>query len=98
MTDGAGAERDGADSPVHVPVLLPQVLDALAPRPGGRYVDATATGGGHLRAVLDACAADGRVLGIGRDPEFSPRSRACADAIDSGRLISPPPAAPPWAT
>ena len=79
---------DGADSPVHVPVLLPQVLDALAPRPGGRYVDATANGGGHLRAVLDACAPDGRVLGIDRDPEIlTALAGRCAEAIDTGRLI-----------
>jgi 16S rRNA (cytosine1402-N4)-methyltransferase len=77
-----------ADSPVHVPVLLPQVLDALAPRPGGRYVDATANGGGHLRAVLDACAPDGRVLGIDRDPEIlTALAGRCAGAIDSGRLL-----------
>ena len=73
--------------PVHVPVLLRQVLEALAPRPGGRYVDATANGGGHLRAVLDACAPDGRVLGIDRDPEIlTALAGTCAAAIDAGRL------------
>ncbi|MBX3028459.1 16S rRNA (cytosine(1402)-N(4))-methyltransferase RsmH [bacterium] len=76
-----------AGAPVHVPVLLRQVLDALAPRPGGRYVDATANGGGHLRAVLDACAPDGRVLGIDRDPEIlTALAGRCAPAIDAGRL------------
>ena len=76
-----------ATPPVHVPVLLRQVLDALAPRPGGRYVDATANGGGHLRAVLDACAPDGRVLGIDRDPEIlTALAGTCAAAIDAGRL------------
>jgi 16S rRNA (cytosine1402-N4)-methyltransferase len=77
-----------ADTPPgHVPVLLRQVLEALAPRPGGRYVDATANGGGHLRAVLDACAPDGHVLGIDRDPEIlTALTGRCAAAIDAGRL------------
>jgi 16S rRNA (cytosine1402-N4)-methyltransferase len=75
------------DEPVHVPVLLPQVLAALAPRPGGRYVDGTADGGGHLRALLDACAPDGRVLGIDRDPEIlTALAGRCRAAIDAGRL------------
>lgn len=78
----------GADAaPVHVPVLLPQVLDALAPRPGGRYVDGTANGGGHLRAMLDACAPDGRVLGIDRDAEIlTALAGRCSAAIAAGRL------------
>jgi 16S rRNA (cytosine1402-N4)-methyltransferase len=80
---GAGADA----APAHVAVLLPEVIAALAPRPGGRYVDGTANGGGHLRAVLDACAPDGRVLGIDRDPEIlTALAGRCAEAIDSGRL------------
>jgi 16S rRNA (cytosine1402-N4)-methyltransferase len=51
----------------HEPVLLDAVLQALAPRPGGRYVDATLGLGGHTKALLEACLPNGRVLGIDRD-------------------------------
>jgi 16S rRNA (cytosine1402-N4)-methyltransferase len=37
---------------VHLPVLQHEVLHFLAPRPDGRYIDATAGGGGHSLAML----------------------------------------------
>lgn len=52
----------------HEPVLLEEVLAALAPRPGRRYIDGTVGSGGHARAVLDRSAPDGRLLGIDLDP------------------------------
>lgn len=51
----------------HLPVLLDEVLDALEPRDGARYLDGTFGRGGYSRALL--AAADTRVLGIDRDPE-----------------------------
>ena len=73
--------------PLHIPVLRDEVLAHLAPRPGGRYVDATINGGGHTRALLEASAPDGRVLGIDRDPAVLAILRAdLADAIETGRL------------
>jgi len=53
-------------NPPHVPVMLPEVLSALAPRDGGLYVDGTFGAGGYSRAVL--AAADCRVIAIDRDP------------------------------
>ena len=50
----------------HQPVLLPDVLAALAPADGETLIDATFGRGGYTRAVLDA--ADCRVVGIDRDP------------------------------
>ena len=52
--------------PAHVPVMLAEVLDALAPRPGARFLDATFGCGGYSRALLDASPC--RVLAIDRDP------------------------------
>ncbi len=48
----------------HVPVLLAEVLAALAPKAGAIYVDGTLGGGGYARALA---AAGGRVYGIDRD-------------------------------
>jgi len=53
----------------HVPVLLREVVDALAVRPGGRYVDCTLGAGGHAEAILEAASPDGELLGIDLDPE-----------------------------
>lgn len=51
----------------HKPVLVTEVLSALEPRPGGRYVDGTVGGGGHAEAILKASAPTGWVFGCDRD-------------------------------
>jgi len=47
--------------------MVAAVLDALRPRPGGRYVDATVGGGGHAEAILQASSPDGFLYGCDRD-------------------------------
>lgn len=49
----------------HVPVLLQEVLETLAPQDGDDILDGTFGGGGYSRAILDL--ADCRVIGIDRD-------------------------------
>ena len=51
----------------HNPVLSAEVLAALRPRRGGRFVDATLGGGGHARAILAASSPDGWLFGCDRD-------------------------------
>lgn len=51
----------------HIPVLLDEVVEALAPVDGGRYIDGTFGRGGYTTALLEA--ADCQVLAIDRDPD-----------------------------
>ncbi len=53
----------------HVPVLLQEVLDALDPQPGGRYLDGTLGLGGHAEAVMERAGEGARLLGLDRDAE-----------------------------
>ena len=57
---------NGPASSPHVPVLLAEVLEALAPQPGDLIVDATFGAGGYTRAFLDAGAT---VHAFDRDPD-----------------------------
>src|SRR5689334_763065 len=56
------------DTP-HQPVLYKEIIHALQPKRGGRYVDGTVGAGGHARGILEACAPDGRLLGLDVDPQ-----------------------------
>ena len=56
------------DSP-HLPVLYKEIIHALQPKQGGRYVDGTLGAGGHARGILEACAPDGQLLGLDVDPQ-----------------------------
>jgi len=51
----------------HIPVLLDEVVHALAPAPGETHVDGTFGAGGYSRAILDKGAA--RVFAFDRDPD-----------------------------
>jgi len=63
----------------HVPVLIDEVIAALALHAGETAVDGTFGAGGYTRAMLAAGA--GRVIAFDRDP----------DAIEAGRSLVPDP-------
>jgi 16S rRNA (cytosine1402-N4)-methyltransferase len=67
----------GANQAPHVPVLVNDVIGALAIQHGDTVVDGTFGAGGYTNAMLAAGA--GRVIGFDRDPE----------AIEAGRSLVP---------
>jgi 16S rRNA (cytosine1402-N4)-methyltransferase len=71
----------------HTPVLIEEVLEALAVRPAGLYVDATFGRGGHTQRLLEALGAEGRVLAIDRDPAAIAAGRARFAAEPRLRLL-----------
>ncbi len=60
---------------LHVPVLTRELIEGLAVRPSGHYLDATVGGGGHTRLILEA-APDVRVTAIDRDEQAISAARS----------------------
>jgi 16S rRNA (cytosine1402-N4)-methyltransferase len=52
---------------VHKTVMAAEVLDALRPKPGGRYADGTLGGAGHAESILAASSPTGWLFGCDRD-------------------------------
>lgn len=53
----------------HQPVLYHDIILALHPKSGGRYVDGTLGAGGHAAGILTASSPDGLLLGLDVDPQ-----------------------------
>lgn len=68
----------------HVPVLLAEVLDALAIAPGELHVDGTFGAGGYSRAMATRGA---RVFAFDRDPDAIARGRSVVEDVPSITLI-----------
>lgn len=72
----------------HAPVLLAEVIEALAPKAGDVIVDATFGAGGYTRAILERGA---DVVALDRDPTVQPFAEAVArDFPDRFQLIRTP--------
>jgi len=75
-------------TPAHLPVLLDEVIAALAPQPGDVIVDATFGAGGYTRRLLDAGAT---VHAFDRDPDaISAGSRWDEASTTPPRLVLHP--------
>ena len=60
----------------HRPVMVREILEVLAPRPGAVAVDCTLGYGGHARELLAAVQPGGRLIGVDADPIELPRTEA----------------------
>lgn len=72
----------------HVTVLLQEAIDALAPEPGGTYIDGTFGGGGHSTLLLHRVGGDATLYAVDADPAAIERARVLA-ASDLGRNVVP---------
>ena len=53
----------------HLPVLFAEVMDGLAVKEDGTYLDGTFGRGGHARGVLQRLGEKGRLLAMDKDPD-----------------------------
>jgi 16S rRNA (cytosine1402-N4)-methyltransferase len=78
-----GSESDAIGGPVrHVPVMLAEVLEHLAPAPGAVILDGTFGAGGYTGALLEKGA---EVIALDRDPNAIAAGKALV-ASSGGRL------------
>ena len=68
--------RGATPAGMHRPILVREVLEGLAPRPGDVVVDCTLGHGGHARELLTAVQPGGRLLGVDADPIELPKTEA----------------------
>jgi len=71
----------------HLPVLVDEVIQMLAPAAGSLHIDATLGGGGHTERILEAARPDGRLLGLDADPAAIARVEARLRPRYGDRLV-----------
>jgi len=71
----------------HIPVLLQEVVDLIAPRPGGVYVDGTLGAGGHAVEILKRSAPSGIVIGLDQDREAVERAKDALSIFGKRAII-----------
>ena len=65
----------------HRPVMMPEILEVLAPKPGEIAADCTLGFGGHAQELLARIQPGGRLLGLDADPVELPKAEARLRAL-----------------
>jgi 16S rRNA (cytosine1402-N4)-methyltransferase len=68
----------------HRPIMVPEILEVLAPNPGEIAVDCTLGYGGHAQEILSRIQPGGRLLGFDTDPIEFPKTEARLRALGFG--------------
>ena len=71
----------------HRPIMVAEILEVLAPRPGEIAVDCTLGYGGHAQALLARLQPGGRLFGLDTDPIELPKTEARLRALGFGPEI-----------
>jgi len=69
-------DRGQTPAGMHRPIMVAEILTALALKPGNIVVDCTLGYGGHARELLAAIQPSGRLLGVDADPIELPKTEA----------------------
>lgn len=75
---------------MHRPIMVPEILSALALRPGEIAVDCTLGYGGHSREMLPLLAPGGHLIGLDVDPIEHPKTTARLRAAGWGDEVFTP--------
>lgn len=62
-----------SDAPVHIPVLVSEIIELGNPQSGEIWVDGTAGGGGHSKIIAQRVSPSGRLIALDRDPNAAER-------------------------
>ena len=68
----------------HRPIMVREILDLLAPKPGDLVADCTLGYGGHAQEILAAIQPGGRLIGLDTDPLELPKTEARLHALGFG--------------
>jgi len=65
----------------HRPIMVAEILEVLAPKPGDVAVDCTLGYGGHAQEILAKISPGGKLLGLDADPVELPKTEARLRAL-----------------
>ena len=68
----------------HRPIMVTEILEVLAPKPGEIAADCTLGYGGHAREILNRLQPGGQLLGLDADPVELPKTEARMRALGFG--------------
>jgi 16S rRNA (cytosine1402-N4)-methyltransferase len=71
----------------HRPIMVKEILEVVAPKPGELAVDCTLGYGGHAQEIINRLQPGGRLLGLDADPIELPKTEARFRALGFGSDI-----------
>lgn len=74
-------------TPIHVPVLLDEVIQGISLPPHGVYLDGTLGNGGHAKAVFLSSGKTARIIGIDRDSDALLRAQKTLAEAGAGSAL-----------